>query len=184
MNSRINAINASEAQGEVKELLNSVQKKFGAIPNIFRVAANSEVTLSSLLNFMGTLSTGNLDRSIAERIAILSAQENGCDYCLSAHVHIAKSVGLSESEINLSRDARSSDNKIESILIFARSIIRNNGRVSDSECNNLKQQGVSDSEILEIVTNVCLNIFTNYLNNSMKTEIDFSKVSTELAQSR
>jgi hypothetical protein len=35
---------------------------------------------------------------------------------------------------------------------------------------------VSDPEVLEVVTNVALNVFTNYLNIVADTEIDFPVV--------
>ena len=176
MNTRINPIKLSEAQGETKLMLNNIQAAFGTVPNIFRVLANSETSLSALLGFNGTLSSGKLDRQIAERIAILTAVENGCDYCHAAHSHIAKSVGVTEEEIKLSRTANSSDPKVEAALKFARSIVVNKGKVSDEEFANLKNQGFSDGEILEIVANVALNFYTNFINNITKPEIDFPKV--------
>ena len=173
MNSRINAVKLSEAQGETKEMLNKIQSAFGAVPNIFRVLANSETALASLLAFSGTLSKGKLDRQLAERIAILAAVENGCQYCLAAHSHIAKTAGLSQEEIELSKTAESSDSKVKAALEFSKSMLQNKGQVSDAEFAKVKEQGFSDAEILEIVANVALNVFTNYINNVTKTEIDF-----------
>jgi uncharacterized peroxidase-related enzyme len=179
MNSRIRALRLSEAQGEVKELLNQVQAQFGAVPNIFGVAANSQATLAAMLNFFGALSSTKLSKDITERIAVMVAQQNGCDYCLSAHTHIAKSVGVSDSEIRLAREIKSEDSRIQSVLQFAHSVLVNKGHASNEEWNNLKELGFSDEELLEIVSNVCLNVFTNYINNSSKTEIDFPVVSSE-----
>ena len=183
MNSRISVLNSSEASDEVKNMLSKIQESFGTVPNIFRVMANSETTLKSLLNFSNILSSGTLDRDIAERIAILSAVENGCEYCLAAHSHIAKSIGVSEEEICLSQNAQSTDSRIQSALYFARSIIRNKGLISDQGFNDLRSNGFSDSEILEIIANVSLNIFTNYINNANKTAVDFPPISSAIVGS-
>ena len=48
--------------------------------------------------------------------------------------------------------------------------------VSESELATLRRAGVSDGETLEIVSNVVLNIFTNYINHVAETDIDFPVV--------
>jgi len=40
-----------------------------------------------------------LDAPIREQLALLIAQQNHCDYCLSAHTAIGKMVGLKENQI-------------------------------------------------------------------------------------
>lgn len=39
-----------------------------------------------------------------------------------------------------------------------------------------REAGVSDAELLEVVANVALNVFTNYFNIVAGTEIDFPLV--------
>src|SRR3978361_95611 len=101
--SRLHAVDPSTATGKAKELLDAVKGKLGIVPNMTRVMAASPVVLESYLAFSGALSGGLLDAKTREQLALLTAQENHCDYCLSAHTAIGKMVGLNDGEIVASR---------------------------------------------------------------------------------
>ena len=44
----------------------------------------------------------------------------------------------------------------------------------------MREAGFSDAEITEIVANVVLNIFTNYINQVAQTTVDFPLVTVVL----
>jgi alkylhydroperoxidase family enzyme len=52
-----------------------------------------------------------------------------------------------------------------------------------SALNELRNAGVSDAEIVEILAHVGLNLFTNYFNHVADTEIDFPLVTTATSKS-
>ena len=52
------------------------------------------------------------------------------------------------------------------------------GQVTDQELEAVRSAGFSDEEIVEIIGNVAVNLFTNYFNHVADTEIDFPKVNT------
>jgi uncharacterized peroxidase-related enzyme len=160
-------------------LLDAVEKSLGLIPNLFRVAAQSPVTLEGLLTLSGALAKGRLNAATREAIALVVAEANGCDYCLSAHTVLGGGAGLSESDITAARSARAADPKLAKILEFARMLVLNRGHASDDELTRLRSAGVSDPEILEIVGSTVLNIFTNYINNVARTDVDFPLVKAE-----
>jgi len=66
-------------------LLENVKKQFGAVPNLFRLVANSPAALEGYLALSGALAKGTLPAPTRERIALAVAAINGCDYCLAAH---------------------------------------------------------------------------------------------------
>jgi len=41
----------------------------------------------------------------------------------------------------------------------------------------VRQAGLSDGEIAEVVAHVALNVFTNYFNKAAEVDIDFPRVS-------
>src|SRR4051812_34998920 len=86
--SRISTPTLETAPDASKPLLDGVKKKLGVVPNLFRVAALSPAALEGMLGLNGAL-TKALDVRTRERIAIAVAEENGCDYCLSAHTYLA-----------------------------------------------------------------------------------------------
>jgi alkylhydroperoxidase family enzyme len=64
---------------------------------------------------------------------------------------------------------------------FAAKLARERGQASEADIAGLKHAGYSDAEIVEIIAHVALNIFTNYLNEALKTEIDFPAVTLRTA---
>ncbi len=68
-------------------MLDSVKKQLGIIPNSFRILSLSPAVLQGLLGLNGALGKA-LDLKTRERIAIVVARSNGCDYCLSAHSYV------------------------------------------------------------------------------------------------
>jgi uncharacterized peroxidase-related enzyme len=174
--SRIPALDPNVAQGKTRELLAGVEKMLGATPNLFRVAAQAPSVLEGVVALFGTTAKGTLNAKTRESIALLVAEINGCDYCLSAHTVLGRGAGLTDEAIDGARDASATDPKTAAILRFARAVVRSHGRVDPSELATLRQSGASDAEALEVVQNVVLNIFTNYVNLVADTDIDFPVV--------
>lgn len=160
-----------------REALSAVKAKLGKAPNLYLLAATSPQTLDGLLSFSGALGKGVLDAATRERIALAVANVNGCDYCNSAHTYIAKNlVKLPDAEIALNRDGRSNDPKADAAVRLARKIAVGRGAVSDADIAEARAASLSDAELVEVVGNVAVNVFTNYLNEVFKTEIDFPAV--------
>ena len=53
----------------------------------------------------------------------------------------------------------------------------------DAYLQAVKNAGLSESEIAEVIADVGPNIFTNYFNEAAKTEIDFPRVEPPLKSS-
>jgi uncharacterized peroxidase-related enzyme len=176
--SRLKTIEPKSASGKTKELLDVVNGKFGMVPNSMRVMANSPAVLEGYLGLSGALGTGTLDPQIREQIALLTAQSNHCDYCLSAHTAIGKLVGLKEQEIIASRDGHGSTARTTAALTFARQVLDGKGQVSDENVEAVRKAGFSDGEVAEIIAHVAINVFTNYFNTATQVDIDFPKVSS------
>ena len=83
--------------------------------------------------------------------------------------------------IEAARNAESADPKIDAILKFAKILVDKKGQADDDDVAAIKEAGVSEGEIGEIVAYVALNILTNYFNTVAKTEIDFPVVRAGLA---
>jgi len=109
-----------------------------------------------------------------ERIALATAEFNGCDYCLAAHSYIGRNMAkLSDSDIAAARDFSAPDAQAQAALRFAHRVAAERGHVSDAELAAVRAAGFDDAAIVEIVANVALNVLTNYLNNVAATDLDF-----------
>jgi uncharacterized peroxidase-related enzyme len=126
-----------------------------------------------------TLSEGLLSAQQRELIAIAVAQENHCGYCLSAHAAIGKGEGLNEEDITQARHANAATAKDQAIVKFALQVLRSQGDVSDEELATIRDVCGDDGLIMEIVSNVVLNVMTNFLNRLAGTQIDFPVLDME-----
>ncbi|WP_233832602.1 carboxymuconolactone decarboxylase family protein [Paraburkholderia sp. ZP32-5] len=159
-----------------KATLDAVHKQLGVVPNLFRLIGNSPVALTAYTGFHGALS-GTFDAKTRERIALAVAQVNGCDYCLSAHTYLGLNLAkIDAEEIALNRKGASGDPKANAAVQFAARVAKERGHVSDADLKAVRDAGFTDAQIVEIVSLVAENSFTNYLNEVAKTEIDFPVV--------
>lgn len=173
---RIPAINPDQATGQAQRLLKGIQSKLGFAPNIMRTMANSPAVLQGYLEFSNTLSKGNLSPKFREQVALAVSEMNDCQYCLAAHSAIGRSVGLSEEAIGDSRRGESPDTKEATALAFTRNVVENRGWVSDEDVAKLRRVGFSQGDIVELMANISLTLFTNYFNHVAETEVDFPAV--------
>jgi len=154
-------------------LLQAVEGQLGIIPNLFRLVGNSPAALDGLLALHGALGK-TLDVKTRERIALTVAEVTGCDYCLSAHSYLAANLaGLDAAEIIANRKGRSNDARADAAVIFARRVAQTRGKVDNADLDAVQAAGFADGQIIEIIANVAINVFTNLINNVAQTDIDF-----------
>ncbi|WP_193181214.1 carboxymuconolactone decarboxylase family protein [Nisaea sediminum] len=173
---RIAKVTADTANAEQAVLLDAIKGKLGMVPNFLAVLAQSPVALNSFLGLHGVAGAGELDAPTRERIAIALADENACQYCLSAHTAIGRKTGLTDADMAANRDGGSTDDRAAAAVRFALSLNKNRGALTASEFNAVRDAGYSDAEIVEIVVHVGMNLLTNILAKSTEIDIDFPKV--------
>ncbi|MEZ0090749.1 carboxymuconolactone decarboxylase family protein [Streptacidiphilus sp. EB129] len=153
------------ATGQAAELLADVQKTLGLTPNMTKVMANSPALLRGYLALSGALAGGVLPAGVRERLAIATAEFNGCAYCLSAHTYIGANIAKVDAlELDKARDATASDPHAAALLELSDAIARGRGSVDDTRLQAARDAGATDAEIGEVVGHLALNVLTNYFN--------------------
>jgi uncharacterized peroxidase-related enzyme len=159
-----------------KPILDAVHKQLGAVPNMYRLIAQSPAALQGFAANNGAL-TKTLDVKTRERIALAVAQLNGCDYCLSAHSYLGLNLAkISSEEVALNRKGESGDAKANAAVRFAAKVVRERGHITEADIKAVRDAGFSDRQIIEILAVTAENIFTNLLNVVAETDIDFPVV--------
>lgn len=173
---RIEPLTIESADGESKELMQSVKQNLGTVPNVMATMAHSPAVLKTYLQWSQAMEQANLSQSQQEKISLAISQKNQCQYCCSAHTAIGKQMGIDENDILQAREGKSEDAKTQAAITFALKCMEKNGFVSDSDCDEAKQAGLFEGEICEVVALVAKNTLTNYLNHVSKPDIDFPQV--------
>jgi AhpD family alkylhydroperoxidase len=166
------------ATGEAVHLFTATHQALGVIPNLAKVMANSLAVLKGYVGVVGALGAqGTLPADVPERIALLVAQENRSDYCLSAHsFRGTKVAGLTVVEATRARRGEADDPRAAAVLALAAAVVRDRGAVSDDQLAMVRRAGLSDGQIVEVIAQVALNLFTNYLAKAARVDIDWPLV--------
>jgi len=161
-----------DVNGSTLRLLETATAERGNVSNMIQTMAQSPRALEGYLRFHRALAGGPLETKVREQIALAVAQMNRCDYSLAEHAALASRLAVTNEEILANREARAEDEKTGAILKFARDLVIRSGKTSVAE---LREAGVDDAEIVDIIALVALNVFENWFNVAAQTELDFAK---------
>ena len=172
------AVEPEAATGKAADLLAQVQKSLGLTPNMTKVMANSPTLLQAYLALSGAVAGGVLTPAVRERLAIATAELNGCEYCLSAHTYIGANIAkVDASELDKARRGDSDNAHVAALLKLSNTIADNAGDVDEVDIEIAREAGATDEEIGELVANLALNILTNYFNVLAHVDNDWPVVS-------
>lgn len=171
--SRIEPVSEGHAEPSAQPILNMIQKRFGRLPNMFQNMANSPATLQAFASLSECCEKTSLPPKLRHEIELVMAEANACTYCIAAHSQLAKAMRFTEQDILQARRGIANDPKSQAILSFCKAVVEKKGSVSDQEVQLLRDQGVSDKELCEILLVINFNMFTNYFNKIADTEVDF-----------
>jgi uncharacterized peroxidase-related enzyme len=174
--SRVPLVSPTAATGHRKALLDEIHGAFGATPAMFQAVANSPAALRSMWGSFGALGSGVLPAVLIEQIAVVVADRNGCEYCLAAHTFLGRKAGLDSDELSEAQAGRSRDPRTAAALAFAVKVVEQRAQITDADVAALREVGYDDEAIVEILANVALNLFTNYVNVAFQVPVDFPGV--------
>jgi uncharacterized peroxidase-related enzyme len=169
----IQPLERNQADAATGATLDAIKAKLGVLPNMFRTFAHTPVALNAYMQLSGVAASGKLSARQREQIALAVGEANNCDYCVAAHSVLGKGAGLSAAQIELARDAQAENPRDAAVLKLAQAIVRERGHVPIAALDAFKAAGFGDGDILEVLVDVVLNIFTNYTNHIAGTELDF-----------
>ncbi len=168
----INPLKYEEA-GAAREIFDEIKKKAGRVPNIYAAMAHSPAALKSFLSYKEALSGGELTAQEGEAIALVVGQANDCDYCLAAHTAIARMAGIDADEALQLRQGVSPDAKRSALVQLAREIVVSKGRPKKEVIQAFHAAGYGEAALVEVISHVAANIFTNYFNHISEVAVDF-----------
>jgi uncharacterized peroxidase-related enzyme len=180
MTARIVPVDSAVANEPTQQLFSAVKARMGKLPNMMKTMAHSPALLEGYLAFSGALNKGVLPEIVRQQIALFVSQENGCEYCLSAHTLIGRHAGLSREQVFLARQGQAQDPKQQAVLNLVQNILDWRGDISNEQFAAARVAGLTDAEIAEVVGHVALTTLTNYFNQLTQPDVDFPRVSANL----
>ncbi len=171
--SRIPVHTVDSAPEGSREALAVLEATFGKVLNIHGAMAHSPAVLQTYVAVQAVLQgTGTFDARTREVIALAVGNVDQCSYCQAAHTAGGKAAGLSEQETIDIRRGKVEDPKLDALVALVREQAARVGHVEDSTWQAATDAGWSDEELTETSAVVALNLFTNYFNHLVGTELD------------
>jgi uncharacterized peroxidase-related enzyme len=163
-----------DAPEQSREALRGLERRMGRVLNIHAEMAHAPVALAAYQGIQQAIARhGSFDAKTREAIALAVAAVDKCAYCQSAHTAGGQAAGWSLEETVAIRDGTAElGPKLASLLAAAREIAGATGYVEDVTWQAAREAGWSDTELAELFAHVAANLFTNYFNHYVQTELD------------
>jgi uncharacterized peroxidase-related enzyme len=155
------------------EILDSVQKNWGFVPNLHRVLAESPAALEAYSTLWGIAEKTGFtaqERNIAY-LAII--YENECTYCMAGHSNLSRMAKVDPADIAAVRENRPiADAKLEAFRQFAAKVTRQRGAVSEADVAAFKAAGYDNRAVLDLLVLAATKLISNYTNHLAETPND------------
>lgn len=168
----VSYVTNQEAGDKVKAVFEGMEKKLGAVPNVFRAMAHNPEMLEAFLALNATLPKTELDGKLRELAYIKTSELNDCDYCLHHHRAIGKKSGLNDRQVNETAEFETSDaydDLQREVMRYAEQVTRHIN-VDDALFDRLKNT-LGDREVVELAMTVGIANFTNRVTETLRMEL-------------
>ena len=150
----------------------------GAIPNHFFVEMNFPELFKALLETTRVLWTeGELPLETVLQIGVAVSKENGSPYCTAAFcTNLSHGLGKDRDQVlGLARDWKTAElsDRDRQIVDFAVKVNAAPASITDQDIQRLRDLGLSDSGIIQVIHAVSNFAAYNRLNVALKTDYDY-----------
>lgn len=157
-----------------KHTLTEAQTHFGFVPNLIRVLAESPGTLEAY-NKIFEIFFHKTSLSMLEcQIVLMTVSfENKSAYCMSTH-----SWGLEMTKVDsdlikaLRNGEKLSDQKLESLRVLTKELVKNQGRPQKETLDSFLRQGYSERHLLDLLTGIATTTISNYADAVAGIKLD------------
>jgi len=152
--------------GDTKELLSSIQKGYGFLPNLFSYMAEAPTTVQAYLALNDLLAKTSIPMPQLQVALLAASIENDCNFCTVAHRAIGKQMGANSASLDaLNNGEKITDTKDSAIAKFTVAVMKNKGRVPEEDVQAFLSAGYNQQQILEVILVVTIKTLSNYSNH-------------------
>jgi len=173
----IEEVEVSEADGNLADMYAQLEKQRGKVSNILKVHSLNPAALGNHLDLYMTLMFGKsgLSRMEREAIAVVVSANNECEYCVNHHTEALRRYIDDEETLNLLATAdglETLEPRLSNITRHAEKLTSAPGAMTESDLGELRAEGLSDKDILDLTLIVAYFNFVNRI--AMGLGVDFS----------
>ena len=175
--SQIPLVEEEGASGDVAQIYNDIRRvlEIPFVPNIHKSVGTSAPVLQGTWDmFRNVFLNTSLPMPVASMILYSIAAAKKCQYCSAVHQVTCKSLGVEEDTLaaldgNLQALA---PQRVQAIVTFAQKCALDPQSLEEADYDDVRNQGISDQEMVEIIALAALGNYLDTLADAMKIEID------------
>ena len=153
--------------------LHAAQRKFGIIPNMIGVLAESPAALEAYQAIGAIFEKSGFSAGEQAFLALAVSVENGCKYCVPAYTRLAVNANVDEAVIEAVRDdGPIADTRFSALRDFARQLVAERGRVTDAQVDAFLAAGFTKAHVLEVIVAAAFKLISNYTYHVAHVPLD------------
>jgi len=153
--------------------LEATTKKYGFLPNLFGVLAESPTAVQAYAAINKAIEQSTLSPVEQQVVALTVSATNDCAYCVGAHSAVAQMVHMPEGVLAALREQRPlPDRKLNTLRTLVMSILHYRGWVPEDDLEHFVAAGYAQRHVLDVLTIVALKTLSNYVNHIAHTPLD------------
>jgi uncharacterized peroxidase-related enzyme len=170
-------IEEDEATEEVAQIFEEIKRDMQVpfVPNYFKaVAASPAAMLINWDTFRSFIHNATLPEALIAMIHYTIASSRKCEYCSATNELTCRTLGIDEETLSaLVKDLGSvSPKRIQAIIEFALKVAHTPQSLVAEDYEKVREQGVTDEELLEVIITAALGNFADTLADALKIRID------------
>ena len=170
----ISTIPESESAGEVKKMYDSENATRGYVPNFAKVFCHRPKVMGAWRNLIRSI-IENMDTRRYELVTLAAAGKLHSSYCMLAHGSVLKDKFYSPEQLN--EIIKNPDSPLltpieKAIMRFAENIVIDATSITQKDIDVLRNLGLKDEEIFEIVTVTTARCFFSKTLDALGAEPD------------
>ena len=171
---RIPSLTAETETAPQAEARAEVRRQWGQDLNITDAMAHNPEVLKGFLSFWDALDRSGLSAEDREVICMDMAVQNGCHYCVPAHMGVAQSRGIDMAMITriAMGELLEDDSRAARLQRLVRRLVETGGMLEDDELATAHAHGFDNAQLVAIVAEIAHCHFTNSFNRLAKTVPD------------
>jgi uncharacterized peroxidase-related enzyme len=181
-------IEEEEATDEVAELYEEFKRDLHLpiVPNILKALGSSPETLTVYGKlWVNSEEYRTLPEALTAMIAYTIATKSDCTYCSATFELSCRSLGVDEDTLDkLIKDLTNlNPERVRAIIDFALKVAKHPQELVREDFDKVRQQGVSDGEIVEIILNAAYSVMNDIIADALQIDVD-NMITTALEEMR
>lgn len=158
---------------EGREVLETVNKAFGFVPNLMGTMVESPQLAQAYLDIGKTFGETSFSETEQQVVLLAVSRYHECEYCVAAHSAIA-GMGRVPADVvaAIRNDEPIADPKLEALRRFVTKMAGQRGRVDDADIAEFTDAGYERRQVLEVLVGLAMKTMSNFTNHIAGTELD------------